>query len=164
MRVAFLSSLGLLTACAGAANAPSLAVRPIEAKADAINAEPAPVVTRPIDAAVSGQIAALLGDATAADADFTNADTGGSAQIAAGRGAKPGSERWIAAQQAQSALVAAQQRTADVRSKLDALVLAQAQTQAADPAAGGQMELQSALAVVEAMATRQTTRLADLQR
>ena len=150
--------------CTSAAHPPSLAIRPVELTADVVKPDPVAPPIKPIDNTLTARIAALLADATAADADFSKADERSATVIRAGVGAKAGSERWIAAEQARSTLIAARQRTTEALSSLDALVLTRVQAQAADATTGGLSELQSAQAVVDAMVTRQTTRLDDLSR
>ena len=154
----------LVGGCAGAAHPPSLAVRSIELTADVVKRDPVAPPVKPIDGTLSTRIAALLADATAADAAFSTADDKGATAIRAGRAAKAGSERWIAGEQARSSLIAARQRTTEALATLDALVIRQVQAQANDVTTGGLTELQSAQAVVDAMVTRQAARLDDLSR
>lgn len=146
------------------ANPPSLAPRAIETRGEAVDPQPTTPAVRPLDASLSSRIAALLAEATSGDSEFAKAEASGSATLAAGRKAAEGSEAWIAAQTAQSALEIARQRTASALAEIDSLVVAQAEATARDPSEGGLSELQAAQAVIEAMVNRQTTRIEELIR
>jgi hypothetical protein len=162
-RVSLLAALAL-GGCMAPANPPSLAPRAIEMRGEAVDPLPSTPVVQPLNAALTSRISALLAEATASDADFVKAEASGSGALAAGRKASEGSEAWISAQVAQSALEIARQRTASVLAEIDSLVVAQAGAAARDPAKGGLSELQAAQAVVEAMVNRQTARIEDLTR
>ena len=133
-------------------------------RADAVDPVPSAPAARPLDSTLASRIAALLAEATAGDADFAKVETSSSSALTAGRKAPEGSEAWIGAQTAQSALEVARQRTAAALAEIDSLVVAQAESTARDPSKGGLSELQAAQAVVEAMVNRQTARIEQLTR
>jgi hypothetical protein len=153
-----------LGGCMAPANPPSLAPRAIEMRADAVDPVPSMPPAQPLDSSLASRIAALLAEATAGDADFAKSEASGSSALAAGRKATEGSEAWIGAQAAQSALEVARQRTAAALGEVDSLVVAQAEAVARDPSTGGLSELQAAQAVIEAMVNRQTARIEQLTR
>lgn len=114
-----------LTACAGGTDtAPSLAPRAIEAQRDV----PVPVVVPldaggTVDAALSNRIATLLADATRADQSFAGVLQTQRPRIRAAAGAARGSDDWIAGQMARSELVSARQRTSEILSDADTLLV-----------------------------------------
>ena len=153
-----------LSGCLAAANPPSLMPRAIETRSEAAEPPPATPVTKPVEAAIVRKIAALLAEATTADAEFAKADAAGAAAIRAGRGAAVGSEAWVNAEQSRSALVTTRQHLASTLSEIDSLVIAQADAASINPTVGGLDELRAAQSVIEAMVTRATARLDDLNR
>lgn len=151
----------MLSACADTVNAPSLAHRAIEDRSDAL-VEPPAAPPRPADAALTTRIAALLDDARRGDTAFRAADAADSSTIAQARGATEGSETWIAAQIARSALEAARQKSSDALAALDTMLVAQAEAVARTPGLGGLAELQAAEDEARAIVARQDERLATL--
>ena len=116
------AALGLLTGCATRGDYPSLAPRVAEdaAQAGAADAGAPPV---PVDAALDAQVAALLAQATAGHAAFDKAAGQACSAIARGTGAAQGTEPWIAAQQAISAVDAARAPVLSAAAELDRLVI-----------------------------------------
>ena len=146
------------------ANPPSLLPRPIETRPTAESKPIAPVTLPVIDARLVGQLANLVAEARAGNADFTNAERSGSTALAAGKSASEGSEPWIAAQIVRSALQVARQRSAAALADLDALAIAYGEQTSRDATIGGLAEIQSALKEAEAIVNRQTARLETLNR
>ena len=153
-----------LAACMAPAKTPSLMPRAIERRGEAVDPVVPVPVAKSLDASLTAKIAALLAEATNGDAEFTKADGSGAGAIRAGRGAAAGSEAWILAEQARSALQAARQRSAAALGEIDSLLIAQAEAASIDPTVGGLSELRAAQAVAEAMVSRQNARLDDLSR
>jgi hypothetical protein len=95
--------LALLAGCTLSSDYPSLAQRPIEKTAfDAPPAPPAPPPPAAIDAKLESQVATLLGDARQGDTAFRDALP--STRAAVARAGSVGSEAWLDAQQAVTAL------------------------------------------------------------
>ena len=110
-RFAALSSLILLAGCAGAIDAPSLAVRPSEAAAAIDAAQPAlavapitPAAIVPLDAATLARLQSSISAAQASVAPFAKAAEPARVAVANAAGAAIGSDAWIAAQVAVSRL------------------------------------------------------------
>ena len=162
-RVSILGAFAV-SGCMAPANPPSLAPRAIEMRADVVEPVTSTPPARPLDASLASRIAALLAEASAGDADFAKTYASSAAAMRAGRGASEGSEVWIGAQAAQSALEIARQRTAAALAEIDSLVVAQAEAASRDASKGGLAELQAAQAVIEAMVNRQTVRIEELTR
>ncbi len=115
MKYAVLLTPLLLSACAGAIDAPPLTPRAAE-RADIDTPAPAPIPPQPTDAAQATLIARMLDLARQGDAAFEKAlpDTQTRAE--------PQSEAWIAAQNARSAAESARGPTLDALSGLDAAI------------------------------------------
>jgi hypothetical protein len=161
-------SIGLvglsLSGCMSAAQPPSLQPRAIELRGETVEAPPQEPVVQPVDASLASRIENLLAEATRGDAEFVKTDASTSGTIKSGRNAATGSETWIAAEQARSALEAARQRTAAALGEIDTLVIAQAEVTVSDPAKGGLPELQAAQSAIAAMVDRQSARIEELTR
>ena len=165
MKFILIVAAGLtLSACTTSANPPSLLPRAIERRSDAVATPPPAPVAAPLEPALASSLAALVREAVAGDRDFASVARTADGTIAAGRNAAQGSERWIAAELARSALVAAHQRSAAPLAEIDTLTVARADMVANDPALGGLSEYQTAQAQVEAIVARQSTKLDDLNR
>jgi hypothetical protein len=115
MKYIVLFAFSLLSACAGAIDAPSLAPRPAET-ADIDTPAPAPAPPQPADAAQAALIAKLVALAKQGDAAFEKVLP---ATITSGA---PQSEAWIAAQSARSAAESARGPTLDALSGLDTAI------------------------------------------
>jgi hypothetical protein len=150
--------------CVAPANPPSLMPRAIESRRDVSPTPPPAVAARPASASLMAKLAALLADAQAGERDFAKASATGGAALKAGRAAAPGSEAWIAAQQVQSALQVARQRSAAALAEVDTLAVTQGELESRDPAAGGFVQIQAAQAEIEAIVARQTAMLERLTR
>jgi len=162
--LAALPLVALLVGCADFVKTPSLLPRPIETRANTPPIEPTAVTPGPIDAALGRRIEALLADARSGDSAFTRAEREGGGAIAAGRGAAEGSERWLAAEQARSALSAARQISAAALSEIDSLLTEQVNQATGNAALGGVAELTAAQSEADAIVARQTARLDALRR
>jgi len=150
-----------LPSCMAPANPPSLERRAIETRADPV-ATPSPAaVAGPVDASLAARITATLNEVKLGDDAFAAADRETGAAIRAGAGASVGSERWIAAEQARSALQAASQRSSAALAALDAMLLEQA---TAPTGTGGYEAVVAAKAEAEAVVDRQKQRLESLSR
>ena len=150
-----------LVGCAGVADAPSLAVRPIELRPDTVAV--APPIVGPVAPALAARIAALVARAQQGDRDFTLSPAQTSS-LRRGLAAPQGSETWIDAQTRRSALEVARDASTDALSELDALLLA-TETRVADGSSeGGSAEVRAAVAQVGAIVARQAEVLAALTR
>lgn len=148
-----------MTGCMAPANPPSLERRAIESRADPLIDASLPVPIRPIDASLAARIAAALNEMRLGKEAFAAADRETSAAILAGAGAATGSEQWIGAEQARSALRAASQRSAAALADLDAMLLAQAQAPAGT---GGYKAVAAAQSEAEQAVAQQNRRIVEL--
>jgi hypothetical protein len=119
---AAIAALGSLAACASDAGYPSLTPRAVETSAQAPAGDDA-TPTVPIDAALDRRVASLSAQVASGHAAFQKAAASGCAAIARGARAVAGSEPWIAAQQAISAVAAARAPVLAAVSELDRLVI-----------------------------------------
>ncbi len=155
-RLAVLAMLSL-SACGGVGSYPSLAPRPIERAETATTPEATPAA---LDPAVGAEVTALLAQAERGEAAMTAAVRTACPAIARGAGASQGSEAWIAAQQAISAIEASRRDTAIARESIEALVLDQAR--AAEDRARP-VDLSALLAASDTIAARDTAQESRLQ-
>ena len=153
-----------LSACTTLANPPSLLPRAIETRSDAVTTPPSAPLAKPLEPTLAAGLAALVREAMAGDRDFIAAAQTADSTIAAGRNTAQGSERWIAAELARSARVAAHQRSAAPLAEIDALTVARADLMANDASVGGLAEYQAAQQQVEAIVARQSAKLEALSR
>ena len=111
--------MAALSSCAlPASRAPSLAPRAAEG-IDPRVPVPEPQLSTVVDAGLASQLSALIAQAEAGDAQF-RAAAPAARQAAASAGA-PGSESWVSAQQALSALVATRAPVTRALADIDAL-------------------------------------------
>jgi hypothetical protein len=150
--------------CAAPANPPSLMPRAIESRSEVSPTPPPSIPPQPATVSLVAKIAALLAEAKAGERDFAKTSATGSAALKSGRAATPGSEAWIAAEQIQSALQVARQRSAAALAEIDTLAVTQAELETRDPSIGGFMQIQAAQAEVEAIVARQSATLENLSR
>jgi hypothetical protein len=122
---------------------------------------PAPVNDRPARPALISQLAALVDQARSGDAAFGTAIT--TAERLASAAGAPHSEGWIAAQEALSAAIAARKPTAVAQADIDAIGATALQTQGGI-APNDLKATQTAAAEVLGIASRQTERIAAVQR
>jgi hypothetical protein len=154
----------LLFGCGAPANPPSLLPRAIESRQE-ISSIVAPMpTTRPTDPALLIKLKALVAESKGGDADFTKAELSGTGAIAAGRGAAPSSEAWIAAELVKSALQVARQRSAGALAEIDSMAVTMSELTASDPTIGGMADIQLAQSEVEMIIARQTARLDAITR
>jgi hypothetical protein len=111
--------IATLPGCAGKGEYPSLAPRAIEQAASA--PEVAPPVAAPSDAELARQIAAILAAADSGHRQFADELVRVRPVVAGANGATPGSERWVAAQQAYSRAETARGPLLSALADLDAL-------------------------------------------
>jgi hypothetical protein len=104
---------------------PSLLPRPIESQSTAEPVRPVPVATP--DPALDSRIAALVGSLDKAQRDFTAASQDAEAKIAVARGLPEGSDPWLDAQSALTALGAARGTTSEALVDLERLAMDRAQ-------------------------------------
>ncbi|MEH3104013.1 MAG: hypothetical protein PGN12_08915 [Sphingomonas phyllosphaerae] len=149
-----LAPLCLLAACASDPTVyPSLAPRPVEKLGFAEPATPAPAPAAQ-DPALDSKLAAITAKGTAAARDFDRAAAKAETLARAARGAKVGSDAWIAAQTAIADLDALRSSYGDSVGALDELASTRAAAlQPAYPA------LEQSLAAARATAQAQTTRI-----
>ena len=107
---------------------------------------------------------ALLAEAKSGERDFAKVSAAGGAVLKAGRSAAAGSEAWVAAEQVQSALQVARQRSAAALAEVDTLAISQGELESRDPTAGGFTQIQTIQAEIEAIVARQTAMLESLIR
>ena len=156
-----LLTLLLLSACSSPGGPyPSLQPRAAEA-IDPRLQPPAPINDRPVKPALASQLAALVGEARSGDAAFAPA-IANAERLASAAGAQH-SEGWITAQEALSAAIAARKPTAVAQADIDAVGATALQTQGGI-APNDLKAIQAAAAEVLAIATRQTDRIAAIQR
>ena len=109
-----------LTGCSDRSGYPTLAQRPIERPAPPVAAAPAPAAA---DVARDAQAAVLADQAAQGDAAFAKTADGACRTIATGLRASEGSEAWVAAQQALSALDAARGPVRAAAAEIDKLLI-----------------------------------------
>lgn len=152
--LALLAPLSLLAACASDPTVyPSLAPRPVEKLgfAEPVTAPAAPAAQDP---ALDGELAAIVAKGSAAARDFDRAATRAATLARAAKGAKVGSDAWIAAQTAIADLDALRSSHGDTVGTLDDLASGRAAAlQPPYPA------LEQALANARATAEAQTARI-----
>ncbi|MBO9622833.1 MAG: hypothetical protein J7500_08980 [Sphingomonas sp.] len=100
---------------------PSLLPRPIESQSFAEPERPVPVATP--DAALDSQIAEITASLDANNQKFVAAAQDAEAKVAVARGVAPGSEAWLTAHAALSALESLRAPTLNALSELDRLIL-----------------------------------------
>ncbi|NJC32754.1 hypothetical protein GGR88_000228 [Sphingomonas jejuensis] len=118
-----LPALLLLSGCAARDDGafPSLGIRAVESRSDAITTPPA-TPPAPADAALRTRIDSIRADVDAGRRDFDQAFPGASRTIRAGHGTASGSERWVAAQAALSALEASRAAASAALAATDSLL------------------------------------------
>jgi hypothetical protein len=116
----FLPALTALSACHGGIDAPSLAPRPVEQQ-PILDPSPPIEPDSTLDSALSGRLTAILTAADQGNATFDRARR--DAEVAVGRatGGAEGSDDWVEAQQALSALDAARAPVQDQMTALEEL-------------------------------------------
>ncbi len=159
-----LSAAILLSACKTPADPPSLLPRAIERRQMTTAPAPPPTTSPPADAALTAQLARLISDAKAGDADFTTVEQKNAKTLSAGQRVPAGSEAWIAAEMAKSALISASQKSADALADIDALAVTRAEQASRDGAVGGLREILSMQAEINTIVERQAKRLAEFSR
>ena len=149
-----LAPLGLLAACASDPTVyPSLAPRPVEKLGFAEPATPPPAPAAQ-DPALARELASIIAKGSAAARDFDRAAARAETLARAARGAKVGSDAWIAAQTAIADLDALRSSYGDTVGALDDLARGRAAAlQPAYPA------LEQALVAARATAKAQTARI-----
>ena len=155
----------LLGGCAGSVSSfPSLAPRPIEkGQPLADSATPAAPAAVALAPALLARAADLVKQGEAGDAAFATAARGTCGAIDRGRGAATGSEAWVAAQQALSALEAERRATTMALQEADTLVLEQAQQAQGSDKPVDLTPLTSAAATLSALDTAQSARLDSIR-
>jgi hypothetical protein len=152
-----LAGAAALAGCSDSGGYPSLAPRAVEQPVSGDDAPAAP--TLPVDAALDAEVATLAAQAAKGQADFDRVANESCAAIARGASAQEGSEPWIAAQQALSALEAARAPVLASAAALDRLVIERG------TAGGNAVDLTGlaeAQAQVSAIDTAEQARLAEL--
>jgi hypothetical protein len=162
LRIPTLLAFALLSACAGANDAPSLAKRPFEKMPVASNDPAPPPPPLPIEAADPGalqRVAAAVSKAEQGSRNFEAALDRARAVLGRAAGAALQSEAWIAGQMELSAIERArepvQSALADLDQEYRAMVSA-GTTQLSDP-------IHSAMTKVEAIDATQEARLAAIR-
>jgi hypothetical protein len=153
-----------LASCQTPADPPSLLPRAIERQQTFATPVPVPVVGQPADAALVAQLARLIADARAGDADFAAIERANASALAAGARAASGSEAWISAEMARSALEVARQKSANALADIDSLAVARTEQASRDAATAGLNEILSTQTEISAIVDRQTQRLKSFTR
>lgn len=153
-----------VAACTNGVSPPSLLPRAVEKQDNVASRPPVPLSSAAASPALKRQIDELVEKVKAGDMVFTQTDRANGSLIAAGRNAPAGSEAWVVAQQAQSALEAARQDSTAALGEIEALLLERTQAAAGDPTVGGVADLSAAQAEASAIIGRQTRRLRELTR
>lgn len=148
----------LLPACGKVGGYPSLNPRPIETKAANLLAEPetAPLAPAPATPAMRSRIEAALGNARNGEAEFDRAL--GATRSAVGAAGASGSESWIMAQLAISALERARAPVKVALADLDAVLRAAL----AGPPGEDLALVEGAIRNVESIDVRQNATMAEL--
>jgi hypothetical protein len=161
-RLAPLAAFALLSACAGADDAPSLAKRPFEKMPVASNdplPPPPPLPIPETDIGVLQRIAAVVAKAEAGSQGFSTAINRARPVLARASGAAPQSEAWISGQMELSAVERArepvQSALADIDQEYRSAISAGA-TELIDP-------IHAAMEKVEAMDASQAASLAAIK-
>lgn len=156
MRALPLLPLLLLAACyGGRVDAPSLQPRPEERQPIALP-DDAVEGDAPLDPALAPRIATIVAGADDGHRRFEAERKATAAAIARARGQPEGSEAWIAAEEARSALAAARGPVSDAAAALDAL-----RSDPAFAAAASRAAIDAAATHVEALAAAETSALPD---
>jgi len=152
-----LLAASMLAGCASRGEFPSLAMRPAEFDSSIEAPERAPVDV-PADAALSGQVSALVAEAEAGGREFAAAY--GPAETAVARAGARESDKWVEAEVAVSRLEAARGRAAAALAELQQLAARRADqaTSEADDAA-----LQAAIDRLSRQASEDQERLNRLK-
>ena len=159
LRYAPLALIAIAAGCADPGPFPSLAPRPIEAELAAADEAPPPPPL-PDTPEVTARAAELVAQARGGMPAF-EAALGVAERTASGAGG-PGSDSWVAAQQALSRVEAARAVTTRALGELDAYSVAQAATRSLSPA--DLERLAAAVAEVQDIADRQSEAVNRLQR
>jgi len=148
-----------LAGCAQSGSYPSLLPRPIERGETGTPAPASPASAAARDPAIAARIAQLVGQAHDGQSAFDRSLPDARASVA--RAGAAGSEGWIAAQEAVSALESARTPTATALADLDALSKEKAQ---ATPAAGEEdlAAIDTAIDEVSALAQAQDDQIGQL--
>jgi hypothetical protein len=161
MRNAVCLSLLALSACAAPGGPyPSLQPRAAEAIDPRVPVV-RPMNNRPVSAALSARLSALVDQAQSGNAAFDTAAS--EAERLAGAAGGPQGEGWIAAQEALTAAIAARKTTATALGDIDTLAATALQTQGGI-APNDLREIKKAAAQVAALDQRQADRIKALQR
>lgn len=153
-------AVGLLAACSAPSGPyPSLAPRSAEA-IDPRVPIPSEVVVGPADANLSAHLAALIDQAQAGDAAFSDA-AAHAERLAAAAGSSQ-SESWVAAQQALSAAQAARGPTTRALGDIDGLAASALEQQGGIPA-GNLAAIRAAAARVSDIDRRQSDRIEAIE-
>jgi hypothetical protein len=149
----------LAVACAGCVHpiaAPSLAPRPVE-RQPILDPAPTSESVVPANPALAGRLAVLTGQADAGERAFATARTDAERAVGRATGAAAGSEAWVAAQQALTALDAARGTARDAAAAVEEL--------RADPANAGPADraaVDAAAARIDAISDAQAATAAAL--
>jgi hypothetical protein len=164
VRIYFLTVAFLPAACQTPANPPSLLPRAIERAQTGAATFPSHVVARPADAILVAQLARILADARTGETDFISVEQTNAAVLAGPANANQGSEAWILAEMARSALEASRQNSANALAEIDSLLVARTEQASRDAATAGLDEILSVQAEISAIVERQTERLKNVSR
>lgn len=150
------AALAGLSACGPQVHAPSLAPRPVEKLPINPPAEPSETDT-PADPGLAARIAPLVEAARAGDAAFAGQRTETEAAVAKAGGAGEGSEAWIVAQQALSALDTARGPVRDAVAAIEAM-----RVEPANAAPRNRAAIESAARTIEALDDAEAATVAAL--
>ena len=154
--VAPLTGFALLAACGPSVHAPSLGLRAVEKQPIELPG-PASEPQIPVDPALTARIAPLVESAQAGDRGFARQRIETESAFAKAKGAAPGSEAWIVAQQALSALDATRGPVRDAAGTIEAM-----RVEPANAGSGNRAAVESAATTIEALDDAETAVLAAL--
>lgn len=149
-------ALALLSACGPQVHAPSLAPRPVEKQPIALPGEASEPAT-PVDPALAAGITPLIAAAQAGDQAFVRQRATTEVAVARAAGSATGSEAWIVAQQALSALDGARGPVRDSVAAIDAL-----RSDPANAGSGNRAAIDAAAATIEALDDAEAAAVAAL--
>jgi hypothetical protein len=153
-----LPALLLAAGCAGSDTSfPSLAPRAIEAPVPDPDAPAPAALPVPVAPAIASRLSAIRTELAQAEAAFATARDDAERLTAAAANAAPGSEPWLAAQQALTGLDAARGSTRAAQALLDELALNQAQSGAPGSYETDRTAIAAEVARAAQVASAQTT-------
>ena len=151
------AALLVLAGCGAQVSAPTLAPRAVEKQPIDMPVTSATEPEGPADAALVAKIAPLVASAEAGDKAFSEQRARTAAVVARAAGTAQGSEAWVAAQEAVTALASARGPVRDAAGAVDALRI-----DPANAAPGNRAAIDTAAARIEAIERAEGAAIAEL--